>query len=85
MTLWMGPKQNCRTALLCLSTGSPTPLTFHLVQNTFTLKGLPMPLTPSTKLGAYQILKSIGAGGMGEVYKAKDTRLDRTVAARVTT
>src|SRR5438067_444087 len=42
-----------------------------------------MPLTPGTKLGPYEILDRIGAGGMGEVYRARDTRLDRTVAIKV--
>ncbi len=42
-----------------------------------------MPLEPGTKLGPYEIVAPIGAGGMGEVYKAKDTRLDRTVAIKV--
>src|SRR5215469_7442096 len=42
-----------------------------------------MPLSPGDKLGPYEILSPIGAGGMGEVYKARDTRLDRTVAIKV--
>ena len=42
-----------------------------------------MTLIPGTRLGPYEILAAIGAGGMGEVYKAKDTRLDRFVAVKV--
>ena len=42
-----------------------------------------MSLSPGTRLGPYQIESPIGAGGMGEVYKATDTRLDRTVAIKV--
>jgi serine/threonine-protein kinase len=40
-------------------------------------------LTPGTRLGPYEIHSAIGAGGMGEVYKARDTRLDRTVAIKI--
>ena len=42
-----------------------------------------MPLTPGTTLGPYEVLSAIGAGGMGEVYRARDTKLDRDVALKI--
>lgn len=42
-----------------------------------------MALESGSRLGPYEILSLIGAGGMGEVYEAKDTRLDRTVAIKI--
>jgi serine/threonine protein kinase/Tol biopolymer transport system component len=42
-----------------------------------------VPLSSGTKLGPYEIVSAVGAGGMGEVYRARDSRLDRTVAIKV--
>jgi hypothetical protein len=42
-----------------------------------------MPLAPGTKFGPYEIQPLLGAGGMGEVYRARDTRLDRAVAIKI--
>jgi Tol biopolymer transport system component len=42
-----------------------------------------VPLSPGTRLGHFEIVAPLGAGGMGEVYKARDTRLDRTVAIKI--
>jgi serine/threonine protein kinase len=42
-----------------------------------------MPLGAGQRLGPYEIVAPIGAGGMGEVYKARDSRLDRTVAIKI--
>jgi eukaryotic-like serine/threonine-protein kinase len=42
-----------------------------------------MALAPATRLGPYEILQPIGAGGMGEVYRARDTRLERIVAVKI--
>src|SRR5918994_1295389 len=42
-----------------------------------------MPLAPGTRLGSYEIISALGAGGMGEVYRARDSRLKRDVAVKV--
>src|SRR6266516_528885 len=42
-----------------------------------------MTISAGTRLGPYEIVAPIGAGGMGEVYKARDTRLDRAVAVKI--
>ena len=42
-----------------------------------------MTLSPGTRVGPYQIIAAIGAGGMGEVYRARDTKLDRDIALKI--
>src|SRR5213593_4558795 len=42
-----------------------------------------MPLSAGARLGPYEILSPLGAGGMGEVYRARDTRLNREIAIKV--
>jgi serine/threonine protein kinase len=44
-----------------------------------------LPLTPGTRLGPYEVTAQIGVGGMGEVYRARDTKLNREVALKVLT
>jgi len=42
-----------------------------------------MSLTPGTRLGTYEVVAAIGSGGMGEVYRARDTKLNRDVAIKI--
>ena len=42
-----------------------------------------MPLNPGSRLGSYDVIALIGQGGMGEVYRARDTTLDRDVALKI--
>jgi eukaryotic-like serine/threonine-protein kinase len=48
-----------------------------------TIMAARMAFTSGKKLGPYEIVSALGAGGMGEVYRARDTRLDRTVAIKI--
>jgi len=42
-----------------------------------------MPLGPGVRLGPYEVIAAIGAGGMGEVYRARDTKLNRDLALKI--
>ena len=48
-----------------------------------TLRAADMSLIPGTRIGSYDIVGKLGAGGMGEVYRARDSRLNRDIAIKV--
>ena len=68
-------RRRARAALRGASPGGPAETRPH--------EATPVTLSPGTTLGSYEILDAIGAGGMGEVYRALDTRLRREVAIKV--
>ena len=47
------------------------------------IQPLPVALAPGSRLGAYEVVSPLGAGGMGEVYRARDTKLNRDVALKI--
>src|SRR3954468_983200 len=74
----------CRVAVRRGRSRSNLPIDFHKVSMSqpSTSGSLVSTLAAGTRLGAYEILQPIGAGGMGEVYRALDTRLRREVAIK---
>src|SRR5207245_10765390 len=63
--------------------GAAAPRRNHSVRRTLTAIIQPLPLHPGTRLGVYETTTQIGEGGMGEVYRATDSNLKRSVAIKV--
>ena len=56
---------------------------FGLMRPQYTAARTRVPITPGDRIGPYEIVSGLGAGGMGEVYLARDARLDRQVAIKI--
>ena len=76
---WTSISSRCNLACVSISN---LPLTFR-TRSSFASEGPTMSVRPGDKLGSYEILSQLGAGGMGEVYHAGDTTLGREVAVKV--
>jgi eukaryotic-like serine/threonine-protein kinase len=68
--------------LICVNSGADRPQSVKALFYRAIIAPL-MPLAPGTHLGPYEITTPLGAGGMGEVYRARDTRLERSVAIKI--
>ena len=64
-------------------TGSPAIVATGIESPRGPASAVRMTLSAGTRLGPYEIVSAVGAGGMGEVYRARDTRLEREVAVKV--
>src|SRR5215472_1485647 len=85
MIAWLDKKSS--KASPCLTTAIRKAATLHSLSSGSVLLKTRMPasmaLAPGARLGPYEIQPPLGAGGMGEVYRGRDTRLERTVAVKI--
>ena len=79
---WQPVKNSKLTAAAVRSFGKPIAAPARSMNPPLMPGSEPSTLSPGTRFGSYEILQQLGAGGMGEVYRAKDTRLEREVAIK---